>query len=160
MEIREGTKLLRFQAKRLDASVAELNALAGKVSSGKAVTAQEMDKVFAAAGKNLDYRQPQIPVVAGENEVFIESSQYHINQAKTKLAAKDQKGAAADIRKAVAYLKLEAAHAGRDLSGDYKSAVDEMETLAKNAESGVDVETAKLEQAFNRAVKDIKKHLR
>ena len=45
-------------------------------------------------------------------------------------------GAAAEIHKAVAYVKLEAARSGRAVHGDLQSGVVEMEALAKKAESG------------------------
>jgi len=156
-EIREGAKLLRFQAKRLDAAVGDLYTLAKQVSAGKVTAGDKMDTVLANANKALDYHEPLVPVAEGDDELLMESGQYHIAQAKTKLSAKDKSGAAAEIRKAIAFVKIEAAHTGHEVSGEMKSALDDMEALAKKAESGADVGTKELDQAFSRALNALHK---
>lgn len=153
-EIREGAKLLRFQAKRLNAAVSDLDGLAKQVSNGKA-TGDQMDKVLVSASKTLDYKEPMVPFAEGEDQLFVESGGYHVKQAKTKLAAKDKSGAAVEIRKAIAFLKIEAAHTGHDITGDLKSALDDMEALAKKVESGTDIAAKDLDQAFARARKSL-----
>jgi len=147
-EIREGALLLRFQAKRLDASVSDLYALANQIDAGQVTASAKIDAVTARANQSLDYRQPLIPVAQGEEELFMEGSRYHEAQAKTKLKAKDRVGAAAEIHKAVAYVKLEAVRSGREVRGDLQSGVVEMETLAKKAESGTDVAEKSLDKTY------------
>jgi hypothetical protein len=147
-EIREGALLLRFQAKRLDASVSDLYALANQIDAGHVTAGAKVDEVTARATQSLDYRQPLIPVAQGEEDLFMQGSRYHVAQAKTKLKAKDRVGVAAEIHKAVAYVKLEAARSGREVHGDLKSGVVEMEALAKKAESGTDVAEKDLDKAY------------
>jgi hypothetical protein len=147
-EIREGALLLRFQAKRLDASVSDLYALANQIDTGQVTTGSKVDEVTSRASQSLDYRQPMIPVAQGEEDLFMEGSRYHVAQAKAKLKAKDRVGAAAEIRQAVAYVKLEAARSGREVHGDLQSGVVDMEALAKKAESGTDVAEKKLDKAY------------
>jgi hypothetical protein len=157
-EIREGALLLRFQAQRLEASVSDLYALANQIDAGKTTTAAKMDDVTRHASQSLDYRQPLVPVAQGDEDLFMESSQYHVTQAKTIFLAKDRNEAAAEIRKAVAYVKLEAARSGREVQGGLKSGVVEMEALAKKAESGMDVADQDLDKAYAKVRAELKSH--
>jgi hypothetical protein len=157
-EIREGALLLRFQAKRLEASVSDLYALANQIDAGKATTAAKMDEVTTHASQSLDYRQPLVPVAQGDEELFMQSSQYHVAQAKAKLLAKDRKVAAAEIRKAVAYVKLEAARSGHEVRGRLQSGIAEMAALAKKAESGMDVVEQDLDTAYAKVRTELKSH--
>jgi hypothetical protein len=154
-EIREGAMLLRFQAKRLDAAVSDLNTVAQEVSTGKVTSGDHLDAVLTNANKTLDYREPLVPYAEGTDQMFFDDSQYHITQAKTKLMSKDNAGAAAEIRKAIAFLKLEAAQSRRDVKSGFKSAINDLETLAKKAESGTEVAAKDLDQSFGKARKTI-----
>ena len=157
-EIRKGALLLRFQAKRLEASVSDLDQLADQVSAGAVRSGPEVDAVLARASRSLDYREPLIPLVQGESELFVESSRYHVAQAKSELASRDHNGAAVEIRRAIAYLRLEAVSSGHEASKDFQSAIGAIEALAEKAETGADVKTRKLGQAFTRAWSDLTEH--
>jgi hypothetical protein len=159
-ELREGAFFLRFQAERLDASVNDLFTLADQVNAGQVKPGAGLDDVLARADKSLDYRESLVPIVQGEDELLADSSNYHVVLAKKKIESSDRADAAREIRKAIAYVKLEAARAGRKVSGDLKSALDDMEKLSKKVESGTDVTAKDLDQAFAKARKAIKKGLK
>jgi hypothetical protein len=115
-----------------------------------------MYAVGVLAATNKTQKPPKAPegyIVVEEDVAIVlaDEHEHYFNKAHEAFLKKNYKTAAADIRKAVGFLKLDAAAA--DIEGEkaISDSVNELEKLAKDTEKGK-VTTAKvLEQAFSRA---------
>lgn len=150
-EMRLAGTFLKIQEKRLEASVKQLNDLADGIESGTVVSAKEANDSFDSAIRVLDQRQAVLPVIEGADVMYMDEADYHLAQAKIYLDRKDNKAAAGDIRRAAAYLKLKAVHAGEDTKKELSSSAAELEELARKADAGGVLAVADLENSFERA---------
>lgn len=158
-EIRRADTFLKIQEKRLAVASKQLSDLAKDIESGKVVSSKEVEDTFNRAVSVLDHRQNLIPVMAGADTMYIDESDYHLARAKSSLKKKDNKAAAGDIRKAVAYLKLKAAHASEKTKSELSSSAAELEQLAKKVEDGSVTGAKDVDQAFKRARKAVRRAL-
>ena len=72
---------------------------------------------------------------------------------------RDNKTAVMDIRKAMAYLKLKAVHAGKEAKIDLLAFAAELEALARKVEAGGGAAGQDVDQAFERARKAVRRVL-
>ncbi len=73
------------------------------------------------------------------------------NQAKSEFLAKATKSTVFEIRRAAAYLKLEAARGRVEKLSDLQNSIDELDDLADDVENGVVTTVDKFEEPFARA---------
>ena len=158
-EIRMAGTFLKIQEKRLGASSEQLNELAKRIESNKVISSTEVEDTFSRAISALDHQQAMIPVMAGADTLYTDEADYHLAHAKARLNKKDNKGAAADIRTAEAYLKLKAVHAGEKTKAELVASAAELEDLAGKVESGAVTEAKDLEEASKRARKAVRSAL-
>jgi phage terminase Nu1 subunit (DNA packaging protein) len=156
-EMRLAGTFLKIQEKRLAASVKQLNDLANDIESGKVVSAKEANDSFSSAVRVLDQRQAFLPVIVGANVMYMDEADYHLAQAKIFLDQKDNKTAAGDIRRAAAYLKLKAVHAGEDTKRELSASAAKLEELARKVDEGGAVAVADLDKGFERARKAMRR---
>jgi hypothetical protein len=155
-EIRLADTFLKLQEKRLEASSERLNELAKGVESNKIASPKEVEDAFSKAIAVLDYRQNMIPVMEGADDLYLNEADYHLAQAEQRLKKEDGKGAAADMRKASAYLRLKAVRAGEDAKRALESSAVELEALAEKAERGGASAARDMDSAFARARKAVR----
>jgi hypothetical protein len=158
-EIRRADTFLKIQEKRLAVSSRQLSDLAKDIESGKVASAKEVEGTFNRAVSVLDHHQTMIPVMTGADALFLDEADYHLTQAKSSLKKKDNKAAAGDIRKATAYLKLKAVHAGEKAKSDLLASASELEALARKVEEGSVTAGKDVDQAFERARKAVRRAL-
>jgi hypothetical protein len=157
--IRKGALYLRREQKLLtnpehqkslsDAASA-LDQLARDVEAGKIASFKELDAAFQKAYQaDIEHRW-----LFARNPGWLpimEAPQRHFKAARTALGRKDKKSAAAEIRKATAFLRLESVRA----EGDSRSALDDaarkLEILSRDVESGTATDAAMLDHAFRNA---------
>lgn len=82
---------------------------------------------------------------------FVDEPEGHLHQAHENFLKKDFKGAAAEIRKATNFLKLEAARATGEGKKTLATSIDELEKLASDVEKGTVKSANDLGKAFARA---------
>jgi hypothetical protein len=155
-EIRLAGTFLKLQEKKLAASSEQLNELAKGVESNQVASSKEVEETFNRAISALDQRQALIPVISGADTMYVDEADYHMAQAKKRLKKNDNKAAAGDIRRAEAYLKLEAVHAGEKAKGELLSSAAELEALAVSVEAGGQTAEKDLDRAFSRARKAVR----
>jgi hypothetical protein len=111
-------------------------------------------------GKATVTKTPEGKVVVDEEvlNIFVEEPEQHFKKAHELFVKKDTKAAAHEIRKASAFLKLEAGRA----TGDSKQALEpssrELDKLADDVEKGAVVSEKELRDAFARADVALARH--
>lgn len=158
-EIRMANSYLFMRERMIGQSHQQLDGMANRIQSGKLVSPKDLDDAFSSAGRVLDYRMALVPVMSGADTLYRDEADYHLAQAKKHLNKKDNKSAAGDIRKAEAYLKLKAVHAGEKAKSDLSTSAAELEGLAGKVETGADLAAKDIEQAFDRAHKAVRSAL-
>ena len=158
-EIRLAGTFLKIQEMRLAGSSEQLNELAKGIESNVVVSSKEVEDTFTAAIGALDHRQAMIPVMAGADTLYADEAAYHLDRARTRLNKKDNKGAAGDIRKAEAYLKLKAVHAGEKSKRELSASAAELEVLAVKVEGGTETASKDVDEAFKRGYKAVRNEL-
>jgi hypothetical protein len=121
--------------KRLNASAMKVSAAARAVESGKIKSRADLDKAIdKAARADMDRRW----LVADETTWYplSEQPQSHFTDAAAAYAKKDYRVAAADIRKATGYLRLEAGRATSDARHGLDRAVAQLDQLASSVNTG------------------------
>lgn len=156
-EIRRADTFLKIQERRLAVSSRQMSRLAKDIESGKVISPKKVDVTFDRAVAVLDQRQTMVPIMTGADALYIDEADYHLAQAKSRLNKKDNKTAAGDIRKAEAYLKLKAVHAGEKAKIALSSSAAELETLAGKVEGGSVTVAKDLDQAFASAHKAVRR---
>jgi hypothetical protein len=158
-EIRLAGNFLMIQEKRLDASSRQLDRLSKDVENGVAVSSAQVDETFGSAIAALDHQQSMIPVMAGAETIYEDEAAYHLTQAQSHLNQKQDKLAAGEIRKATAYLKLKALHAGMETKVELQSSASDLDRLADKLDAGTATEAKNFEAAFARANKAVRSAL-
>jgi len=158
-EIRRAGTFLKIQEKRLAAASQLLSNLANDVESGIVVSPRDVEVTANWAVSVLDYHQALIPVIADVDTLYADETDYHLAQAQSSLKYKDNKTAAADIRKAKAYLKLKAVHAGEKAKSELLASAAELNALARKMKAGGAAAGQDVEQAFERARKVVRRAL-
>jgi phage terminase Nu1 subunit (DNA packaging protein) len=158
-EIRMADTFLKIQEKRLTAASTQLNALAQDIKAGKVVSNKVVKDTFDKAISALDHQQAMIPVMAGADSLYMDEADYHLAQAKSHFIKKDVKAAAGDIRKASAYLKMKAVHAGEKAKSELSASAAELDDMAGKVESGTMTAAKDMDEAFARAHKAVRNAL-
>lgn len=129
--------------------VQKLNAVAADIQSGKVPTTAALDRTFDAAARADLERRWQVTDVTTWYPV-VEEPQRHFGAAMQDYAKKDYRAAAIEVRKAEAYVRLEAARATRDTKAALDSARAELERTAQSLDKGVIGTAQTLDQTFAR----------
>jgi len=158
MHVREGAAFLTKEEskareedrEKLKASAADLNNLAAGVEKGSVKGVKQIDTAYAKAHQADTER---LWVIADEQiwAPYIEEPDSHFRRAHDDFLKKDYKAAATEIRKAVAYVKLEGGRAAMDSQKALNASAQELETLANGVEKGTVKDVKKLDDAFARA---------
>jgi hypothetical protein len=158
MHVREGANFLTKEEskareedrEKLKATVTELNNLAARLDKGEVKDVRQIDTAYAKAHQtDIEH----LWVISDEEIWFpyVEEPDAHFNKAHDSFLKKDYKTAATEIRKAVAYVKLESGRAATDSRKTLNASAQELETLAKDVEKGAVKDVKKLDDAFARA---------
>ena len=108
--------------------------------------------VWAGGNQTQTAAEPGKVLVEQETlDVFADEPGHHFHQARENFLTKDMKGAASEIRKAVGFMKLEAARATGDGKKALTRSIDELEKLASDVEKGTVTSSNDLGKAFARA---------
>lgn len=143
-------KLARDTHARLDALVKKIDASADQVRAGKLVTTAQLDKTIdRAARADLDRRWLVSDVTAWYP--VTEEPQRHFSSAAALYAKKDYKAAAAEVRRASAYLRLESARAVGDAKSSLVAADAALDRTAHALETGAASSEKSLDQVFAQA---------
>ena len=121
---------------------------ASLVQMGEINSVKDLDKVFAKA---YQADTENLWIVADEQDWIpvVEMPQQHWQQAKEEFLNKDNKAAAIDIRKGVAFLNLEANRAtDQNIKTNISNSVQNLEQLAKNIQDGKVSDVEQLNRAF------------
>jgi len=144
------TKGRKETVRRLSAIAQKADAAAAAVDSGKINSKADLDKVInRAARADMDRRWLVSDVTTWYP--VTEEPQRHFTDAAADYAAKEYKAAAADVRKAVAYLRLEAARASGDPKRELRSSVTELDRLAATLDKGAVKDEKKMDMDFAKA---------
>ncbi len=154
-EIRRADTFLKIQENKLAVASAQLLGLAKDIESGKAVSSEEVKGTFNNAVNVLDHRQAVVTAMAGVDIMYMDETDYHLARAADSLEKKNNKAAAADIRKAEAYLKLKSVHASDNTKADLLSSAAALEGLAVKIAAGADAGAKDIDLAFARARKEV-----
>jgi hypothetical protein len=122
----------------------------GLLGCKKAAVAAEPAKPNAPAG-----------YVLVEEDVllqFVELPGEHFHKARENFLKKDFKGAASEIRKGAAFLRLEAARATKEGKVGLTASIAELERLANDVEKGTVTSAKTLDRAFAKAHHGLAKH--
>lgn len=130
--------------------VQKLNAVAAEIQSGKVPTTAALDRTFDAAARADLERRWLVTDVTTWYPV-VEEPQRHFSAAMQDYAKKDYRAAAIEVRKAEAYVRLEAARATRATKARLDSVSAELEHTAQSLDKGVSRTTQDLDQTFARA---------
>lgn len=143
-------KLAHNTSRRMDAVASKVSAAAAGIENGKIKTKADLDKAIDKAARADMERRWLVTDVAVWYPVT-EEPQRHFSSAVEAYAKKDYKAAAAEIRKATGYLRLEAAR----VTGDAKQALDgsvaEIDKLAASVEKGAVKDEKVMDKAFANA---------
>jgi hypothetical protein len=155
-EIRMADNFLNIQGIRLAISTKQLGDLANDIESGAITSPKGVDRVFNRAMSVMDHHQSLIPVMTAADTFIIDGVDGHLAQAKIRLAENEEKSAAEDIRRAAAYLKLKAVHAGKETKGELTSSAAELDGSAQQVEAGGTLRAQNLDLAIERARKAVR----
>lgn len=128
----------------------ELTQLADQVEQGKMASVDGLDKIFAQAYR-VDIEHRLVHLTFEDIYPLTEKPAQHFRQAAEAFKAKDNATAAAEINKALAFLKIEAAAAHGQAKAVLQATIDRLETLATETAAGNVLAQAELDQAFSRA---------
>lgn len=153
---KEESKVREEDREKLKATVTDLNNLAAELEKGAVKDVKQIDKAYAKAHQTDTER---LWVIADEQTwvPYIEEPDAHFRRAHDSFLKQDYKAAATEIRKAVAYVKLESGRAVTDSQKALHASAQELETLAKDVEKGTVKDVKKLDNAFARADQSLAK---
>ncbi len=142
--------LARETAKHIDAAALKITSVAAAVESGKIRTKADLDRAIdKAARADLD-RRWLVTDVATWYQVS-EEPQRHFTDAVSAYAGKDYKAAAAEIRKANSYLRLEAGRASGAAKQELDSSIAQLDVLAASIEKGAVNDQQTMVKSFAKA---------
>jgi hypothetical protein len=144
------TKYAHDSIKHMNASASKVSAAAAAIESGKIKTQADLDKAIDKAARADMERRWLVTDVATWYPVS-EEPQRHFTDAVAAYAKKDYKAAAADIRKATSYLRLEAGRAAGDAYWELHSSIVQLDKLAASVEKGTVNDEHSMARAFAKA---------
>lgn len=140
-------KSQREAVKSMNASAQKADLAAADIESGKIKTKAELDKVInKAARADMDRRWEVIDVTTLYQ--VNEEPQHHFMDAATAYAKKDYKASAAEIRKAISFLRLESKRAAGAAKKALDASVTQLEQLASATEKGAVKDVQTMKKAF------------
>lgn len=137
-------------AKRMKAAAMKVGAAAAAMDAGKIKTQADLDKAIDKASRADMDRRWLVSDVSTWYPVSAEP-QHHFTNALAAYARKDYTAAAADIRKAASYLRLEAGRPAGDSKQALDSSVAELDNLAVSVDHGAIKDEHSMSHAFARA---------
>jgi hypothetical protein len=142
--------LAQDTAKSLRAAAMKVDAAAAALDAGTIRTEADLDKAIDRAARADIERRWMVSDVTTWYPVS-EEPQRHFTDAFAAYARKDYKAAAADIRKATSYLRLEAGRATGDAKQGLDSSVAQLDKLADSVEKGTMKDDQSMAHAFAKA---------
>lgn len=124
-----------------------LNSLADDIESGADVSIEHLDTVFAQAYQT-DVEHGGLLTSAEDIVLLTAHPMYHFEQASLNLNQGDTAATASRIRKGVAFLRLQAAHATGQDKEALNAAIADLEQIAKDLEVGTEVPQSLLDRAI------------
>jgi len=156
-ELKLGNSFLLFQKNRLTAASKEIDALSTKLATGKDKKISDIDFITANALNVINNKYSMAPVEVDATSVFEDAYKYHFDKAKTLLQGGDNAGAASEIKRGAAFLKLKASQTGRLAKTELDAVVNELNTFVSKVESGSVKDVKELEQELHKAISAISK---
>jgi hypothetical protein len=169
-ELKRGNSFLIFQNYRLLAVAKQIKVLSDSVAAGQFKDINKLDAATANAIKIINDKYAMVPIMVKNNSainidnryymasveiradsVFEEEFNYHYDNAKTDMTAKDSVGAASEIRMAGSFLRLKAVYIGEKAKVELDSVGNDLNKLAADVEYG----TVKDIKELDRIVKKI-----
>ena len=144
------TNLVQDTIKRMNASALKVSSAATAIDSGKIKTKADLDKAIDRAARADIERRWLVTDVTTWYPVSEEPQRY-FTDAVAAYAKKDYKAAAADIRKATSYLRLEAARATGAAKEELETSVAQLGVLAASVEKGATKDDQLMVKAFAKA---------
>jgi|GEM_PF-3287857 len=133
-------------------AVRDLIKLADNLDAGKVTKEKELDSVLKKA---LQADQEHLFLVISAQEwtpaKIARMKNLHLTRAKEHFIKGELKEAAKRIRKAIAYMELEAKKAPEEAKSAIRASIEELKKLAKEVEAGTVKVVEKLDKAFERA---------
>ena len=144
------TKLTQDTIKRMNASALKVSSAAEAIESGKITKRADLDKAIDKATRaDMEHRWLITDVAIWYP--ISEEPQRHFTDAVEAYAKKDYKAAAADIRKATSYLRLESGRAAGETKQELESSVVQLDTLAASVEKGAVKDAQSMAKVFAKA---------
>ncbi|MEO8037651.1 MAG: hypothetical protein ABI794_02725 [Betaproteobacteria bacterium] len=144
------TQAARDGIKRLKAVALKASSAADKIESGKIKSKADLDKLIDKAARSDMERRWLVTDVATWYPVSQEP-QRHFTDAVADYARQDYPAAAADIRKATSYLRLEAARASGSTRQELRGSIAQLDKLAFAVEAGSPKEQHAMSRDFAKA---------
>lgn len=137
-------------ARRVTATSIKVDAAASAMSAGKITTAAQLDRAIdPAARADMDQRWLDVDVATWYP--VSEEPQRHFTDAAAAYARQDFKEAAADIRKAAGYMRLESSRATGAAGKELSATTANLEALAGTVDRHAVKDNQSLDLAFARA---------
>ncbi|MCB0153148.1 MAG: hypothetical protein KDF65_00025 [Anaerolineae bacterium] len=159
-EIRAAAQILQEEEVKPEAkSVVEAQSTAGqalldladKVEQGQEVSeVRQLDTVFAQAYE-ADTEQRIVHATTEEMSAFVDKVGEHFDQAINALQSQDNQRAAAEIRKASAFINLDAVRASEPAKTALQTAMADLNAVAVQLEDNQALTATELEMAFAQA---------
>ncbi len=156
-ELKRGNSFVIFEKTRLAAASKQIEELSKNIAKSKDKDMKTFDEVTSTVEKVIDKKFAMVPVDVGETTVFEDAFKYHFDKAKLKLQENDAAGAAGEIKRGAAFLKLKAAQAGHVAKTDLDAAGNDLKDLASKVESGTVKDVKELDQGIKKAVSGLTK---
>jgi hypothetical protein len=151
-ELKRANEFLVFQKNRLARASKQIEELAAAISTGKEKDIAKIDAISSNALKVIDEKYAMVPLEIGGTSIFEDEYKYHFEKAKSKLQANDRAAAVAEMKKAISYLKLKAAHVGHAAKADIDVAVKDLKDAVAKVESGALKGVKELDQVIQKAL--------
>lgn len=146
----QDTKFARDTARRMHASALKVRSAASAVESGRIKTKADLDKAIDKAARADMERRWLVTDVTRWYPVT-EEPQQHFTAAVAAYARKDYRAAAAEIRKAQSYLRLEAGRASGKVGQELDGSVAQLGKVATSVEKGALKDEQSMAKAFAKA---------
>lgn len=165
-QIRQSAALMKSEAatlpdkagqKAFNTTTAALEKLAGQVEQSKLTNIKDLNAALLKA-YDTDVAQRWSTISATQQSALVEWPITHLGRAAADFEKKDNSAAADEIIKAVALLRLEEARAPDPARAALKSAIEELQQLARDVRAGQVTTANNLDQAFTRAYQALGNH--
>lgn len=142
---KEAPATSRSNQEAITAATNELNRLADSIDKGDVKSVKQVDAVINNAYK-ADTESDWL--VVDEWAAYPDEPDQHFRRASDNFARKDYRAAATEIRKGVAFLRLEAGRATADSKASLQSSAQELSQFADKVEKGAVRDAKEMNQAF------------